>query len=146
MRLELDQELDAQFFGPFDIGVKGRNGGLQAVLVHGQALHFRQRHVLNPAVNASQALEIVVVHDHKLQILGQQNIHLYLVYPLGSRRFQGWDSILYSFGHIAPMGHNLLFSVKSTAKDFKGRRAIGHGAQQDEQEVEAPTTFALGLG
>ena len=70
------------------------------------------------------------MHDHKLQILGQQNIHLYLVYPLGSRRFQGWDSILHSLGHIAPMGHDLLLSVKPTAKDFKGSRAIGHGPQQ----------------
>ena len=130
MRLELDQELDAQFFGSFDIGVKGRNGGLQAVLAHGQALHFRQGHVLNPAVNASQALEVVVVHDHKLQILGQQNIHLYLVYPLGSRRFQGRNGILYSLRHITPMGHDLLLAVKTARKDFKGSRPIGHGSQQ----------------
>ena len=98
--------------------------------MHGQALHFRQRHVLNPAVKAGQSLEVVVVHDHKLQILGQQNIHLYLVYPLGSRRFQGWDSILYSLRHIAPMGHDLLLAVKTARKDFKGSRPIGHGSQQ----------------
>ena len=72
------------------------------------------------------------MHDHKLQILGQQNIHLYLVYPLGSRRFQGRNGILHTLRHITPMGHDLLLSVKPTAKDFKGRRAIGHGSQQGE--------------
>ena len=98
--------------------------------MHSQTLHFRQRHVLNPAVKAGQALKVIVVHDHKLQILGQQNIHLHLVYPLGSCRFQGRNGILYSLRHITPMGHDLLLAVKTARKDFKGSRPIGHGSQQ----------------
>ena len=37
----------------------------------------------------------LIKNELRQLVLGQQNIHLYLVYPLGSRRFQGRNGILY---------------------------------------------------